>query len=120
MSLSLEFTLQESGHSRSSTVSLAGTLSKKTSQLINILNSKRKMNDSEAVLSRIELTAGVMTAAKALISWLERNPSSIISDYNNFKQEVLRSTLDLSSILVGPNFVLLPILMLSLIASTGR
>ena len=49
----------------------------------------------------MEMTAGVMTAAKSLISWLERNPSSFVTDYKSFKQDILRSTLDLSSILVS-------------------
>ena len=48
----------------------------------------------------MEMTAGVMTAAKSLISWLERNPSSLVTDYKVFRQDILRSTLDLSNILV--------------------
>ncbi|XP_064405032.1 connector enhancer of kinase suppressor of ras 2-like isoform X2 [Halichondria panicea] len=89
----------ESGHARSSTISLASRVSKKTSQLINTLQHKNNSVDGDTTLSRIEMTAGVMNAAKSLVSWLERNPSSFISDYKSFKHDMLRSTLELSSIL---------------------
>lgn len=60
--------------------------------------------DGDTALSRIEMTAGVMNAAKSLVSWLERNPSSFVSDYKSFRQDMLKSTLELSSLLVSEEF----------------
>ena len=47
------------------------------------------------------MTAGAMTAANILVNWLDRNSSSLVQDYDNFRQEVLESSLDLSNILVS-------------------
>ncbi len=42
-----------------------------------------------------------MLAAKTLINWLDRNPSSLVSDYDEFRENLLKYSLQLSSILVG-------------------
>ena len=99
--------LQENGRTRSPTTSLASTLSKKTSQLVTALNppSKRVVQSEEAMeslaLNRMETAAAVMLAAKSLVNWMDRNPSSLISNYENFRQEMLKNALELSSILVS-------------------
>lgn len=108
----LTICFQEKGRTHDFTLSLASDLSKKTSQLIKALNSptatssRKKHVSSEdqeanAALSRVETTSAVMMAAKHLLSWLDRNPSNLLEDYDNFRTEVLRNALDLSSILVS-------------------
>lgn len=102
---------QEKARTHDFTFTLASNLSKKTSQLINALNppasssARRRHISSEdleatAVLSRVETTSAVMMAAKVLLSWLDRNPSSLLQDYNAFRTDVLKSALDLAGILV--------------------
>jgi len=99
--------LQENGRTRNPTIALASTLSKKTSQLISTLatqppTKRRSSGDVEpTTLTQMERTAGVMMAAKSLINWLDRNPSSLVHDYDSFRQDVLKSSLDLCSILVS-------------------
>ena len=104
------FPAQEKGTTQDFTFSLASNLSKKTSQLINALNStpssrKRHVSsedqEANALLSRVETTSGVMMAAKLLLSWLDRNPSSLLEDYVTFRTQILRSALDLTGLLVG-------------------
>lgn len=41
-----------------------------------------------------------MMSAKLLLNWLDRNPSSLLDDYDTFRAEVLQSALDLADILV--------------------
>lgn len=53
-----------------------------------------------AALSRIDTTSGVMMAAKLLLNWLDRNPCSLVEDYDSFRNEVLMSALNLASVLV--------------------
>lgn len=108
--------LQEKGCTRSSGIFLANVLAKKTSQLITTLAApKRKGAQSEeggggdaaaaaaaaASLARMEITASVMVAAKSLVSWLDRIPSGLMGDYHSFRQDILKFTRDLSSILVS-------------------
>lgn len=52
-------------------------------------------------LGQLETTASVMLAAKGLVNWLDRNPSPLISDYEGFRLDVLKSALELSGMLVG-------------------
>ena len=105
---------QEKARTHDLTFALASNLSKKTSQLINALNpssssssSARKRSlssedhEANAILSRVETTSAVMMAAKLLLSWLDRNPSSLLENYDSFRTDILKSTLDLASILVG-------------------
>ena len=87
------------------TFTLASNLSKKTSQLINTLtppssSKKRLSGEANAALSRVETTSAVMMAAKLLLSWLDRNPSNLLEDYDSFRTKILTSALDLASILV--------------------
>jgi hypothetical protein len=103
--------LQEKARTHDFTFTLASNLSKKTSQLINALNpasaSARKRHlssedvEANAALSRVETTSAVMMSAKLLLSWLDRNPSNLLEDYDTFRMDVLKSALDLASILVG-------------------
>ena len=53
------------------------------------------------VLMCIETTAGVMMATKLLLSWLDRNPSNLVEDYEIFRTDILESALNLASILVN-------------------
>lgn len=99
--------LQEKSCTHSSGISLVNILAKKTSQLITTLTApKKKGAQSEesvaaASLARMEITASVMVAAKSLISWLDRTPSALDGDYPGFRQDVLKFSMDLSSILVS-------------------
>ena len=75
------------------------------SQLISALTpSKRRLSTEEgqadSLLSQMETAAGVMSSAKLLIHWLDRNPSSLINDYETFRNDVMMSALDLVAILV--------------------
>ena len=49
----------------------------------------------------METAAGVMSSAKLLIHWLDHNPSSLIEDYDTFRNDVMMSALDLVAILVS-------------------
>lgn len=93
----------EVGRAQNSTMSFASGLSKKTSQLITILGPTRRTsadeNEDAAVLNRMEITAAVMMSAKTLLNWLDRNPSALVSDYTNFRQELLQYSLELTRIL---------------------
>lgn len=96
---------QENGRVRNSTISLASTLSKKVSQLISALTpGKRRLSTEEGqadvLLNQMETAAGVMSAAKLLIHWLDHNPSTLIEDYDSFRNDVMMSALDLVAILV--------------------
>ena len=55
---------------------------------------------ADALLSQMETAAGVMSSAKLLIHWLDRNPSSLVEDYEMFRNDVMMSALDLVAILV--------------------
>ena len=97
--------LQENARVRNSTISLASTLSKKVSQLISALTpGKRQVSSedglAEALLGQMETAAGVMSSAKLLIHWLDHNPSSLVEDYDTFRNDVMMSALDLVAILV--------------------
>ena len=89
-------------------MSFASGLSKKTSQLITILGPTRRTsadeNEDAAVLNRMEITAAVMMSAKTLLNWLDRNPSALVSDYTNFRQELLQYSLELTRILVSTSY----------------
>ena len=65
---------------------------------------KRRLSTEEgqadSLLSQMETAAGVMSSAKLLIHWLDRNPSSLINDYETFRNDVMMSALDLVAILV--------------------
>lgn len=67
----------------------------------------KENSESNGILSRVETTAGVMMAAKLLLGWLDRNPSSFVENYESFRAEVLMSALELASILVSNTCVLL-------------
>jgi len=109
----------ENGRTRNPTIALASTLSKKTSQLISTLatqppTKRRLSGDVEpTTLTQMERTAGVMMAAKSLINWLDRNPSSLVHDYDSFRQDVLKSSLDLCSILVSHSLFQFPLLLVT-------
>lgn len=97
--------LQENARVRNSTISLASTLSKKVSQLISSLTpAKRQVSSedgqAEVLLGQMETAAGVMSSAKLLIHWLDHNPSSLVEDYDTFRNDVMMSALDLVAILV--------------------
>ena len=97
--------LQENARVRNSTISLASTLSKKVSQLISALTpGKRRVSSedsqAEVLLGQMETAAGVMSSAKLLIHWLDHNPSSLVEDYDTFRNDVMMSALDLVAILV--------------------
>ena len=75
------------------------------SQLISALTPGKCRQSTEggqadALLSQMETAAGVMSSAKLLIHWLDRNPSSLIEDYETFRNDVMMSALDLVAILV--------------------
>lgn len=55
---------------------------------------------ADALLSQMETAAGVMSSAKLLIHWLDHNPSSLVEDYETFRNDVMMSALDLVAILV--------------------
>ena len=57
-------------------------------------------SQADTFLSQIEMAAGVMSSAKLLIHWLDHNPSSLIQDYETFRNDVMMSALDLVAILV--------------------
>ena len=103
----MPLSLQEKGCTRSSGICLTNVLAKKTSQLITTLAApKKKGAQSEesataASLARMEITASVMVAAKSLIGWLDRKPSALMGDYHSLRQDILKFSMDLSSILVS-------------------
>ena len=95
---------QEKGRSQDFTFTLASTMAKKTSQLIHVINTssrKKQQQLRDTIVSLRETAVSVMVAAKALINWLDRNPSSLVQDYSNFRTELLGSALDLTSIMVS-------------------
>ena len=101
--------LQENARVRNSTISLASTLSKKVSQLISALTpGKRQVSSedglAEVLLGQMETAAGVMSSAKLLIHWLDHNPSTLVEDYDTFRNDVMMSALDLVAILVRKIF----------------
>ena len=49
----------------------------------------------------MEAAAGVMSSAKLLIHWLDHNPSTLIDDYDTFRNDVMMRALDLVAILVS-------------------
>ena len=57
--------------------------------------------DSKEFLRCKDLAGGVMMAAKNLISWSDRHPSHLLSDYGIFRQDVLKNALELSCMMVG-------------------
>ena len=89
----------EKSLTQNSTILLASNLSKKASQLITVLMSVSKEPcdvDCKMLLRCKDLAGGVMMAAKNFITWSDRHPSHLISDYAIFRQDVLTNALELS------------------------
>ena len=83
-------------------MSLVSTLSKKTSQLITILDpsckKSRHLSNTSSELSQVDIAADVMTSSRSLINWLDRNSTCLVVDYGEFRQTILKDALELSSI----------------------
>lgn len=95
---------KEKSLTQNSTILLASNLSKKASQLITVLMSVSKEPcdvDCKMLLRCKDLAGGVMMAAKNFITWSDRHPSHLISDYAIFRQDVLTNALELSCMMVG-------------------
>ena len=76
------------------------------SQLISALTpGKRRLateeGQAEVLLNQMETAAGVMSSSKLLIHWLDHNPSSLIEDYDTFRNDVMMCALDLVAVLVS-------------------
>ena len=87
-------------------MTLVSTLSKKASQLITTLDpSFRKSPGSHSgsgmELSQVDIAANVMTSARSLINWLDRNSTNLELDYDQFRQVILKDALELSTIPVS-------------------
>ena len=94
-------------------MSLVSTLSKKASQLITTLDPSYQWSSPSATrsgsettagileLSQVDVAADVMTAARSLINWLDRNSTNLVLDYDEFRQVILKDALELSTIPVS-------------------